>query len=207
MPQFLPFAKKLHVHLPESQTSLAAEAVPQIPNVWKLKCLFCSWDASVDRTLPHTSIPAVVTDAPASSFSSFSSDPVYFSLMCYINLVFHFSFLPSLIHTLTVLAVLKHDLSSFPMPPPSRPCQLPCTSISSGCLHLQVSNSISEASFPLTVFHDCLFHMMNLNASTAAEYWIAGDPSAWFAESHTLKSSDTAWDKLSLWRPIHMELF
>lgn len=87
MPQFLPFAKKLHVHLPESQTSLAAEAVPQIPNVWKLKCLFCSWDASVDRTLPHTSIPAVVTDAPASSFSSFSSDPVYFSLMCYINLL------------------------------------------------------------------------------------------------------------------------
>lgn len=140
MPQFLPFARELHVHLADSHTNLTAEALPQIPNVWMLKSLFSSWDASVNITLPH---PSIHPCCSSWSFSSFSSDPdqVYFNLMSYINLVFNFSFLPSLIDTLTVLAVLKHDpLSSFPLFLPITPCQFPCTSTSCGCLHLQVRN-------------------------------------------------------------------
>lgn len=34
------------------------------------------------------------------------------------------------------------------MSPPSPPCQCPCPSTCCGCLHLQVSNSVSETSFP-----------------------------------------------------------
>lgn len=125
MPQFLPFARELHVHLADSQTNLTAEALPQIPNVWMLKSLFCSWDASVNIILLH---PSIHPCCCSWSFSSFSSDPdqVYFNLMSYINLVFNFSFLPSLIDTLTVLAVLKHyPLSSFPLFLPITPCQFP----------------------------------------------------------------------------------
>lgn len=43
--------------------------------------------------------------------------------------------------------MLKHDfLSSFPVFLPSPPCQLPCTSSSCGCWHLQFSNCVSETS-------------------------------------------------------------
>lgn len=65
------------------------------------------------------------------------------------------------------------------------------TSIFIGYLHLQVSNSASKISFPLTLFFcDSLLHTRNIKALTAVEYWIAGDPSG----SHLACRISHAWE-------------